>query len=463
MQDKPAYRSLLEDLAALLGKDLRIAEAVDPAHLHDWSGEKGGMPLALALPRSTQAVSEILRLCHANNVPVVPQGGLTGLAGGAVPVENALLLSLRNMNAIEEINIQAGTMIVQAGAILQTIQEAAAASDMMFALDLGARGSCQIGGNISTNAGGNRVIRYGMARDLVLGLEVVLADGTVLPMMNQMPKNNIGMDMKHIFIGSEGTMGIITRAVLKLHPQARGANSAVVALESFEGALQLLRYAQTTLSGRVSAFEAMWNDYYTGAAKYVRAPLDSSYPLYVLMDMQSALPENDRELFQAMLEHAMEQGWIADAAIAQSHREAEAFWALRDAVSEMLKDGAPSISFDVSVPMSLIGEAVEKIRTALAERFPAMKCTFFGHVGDCNFHIGANHYADFDPDGREIEKIVYDIVRSYNGSVSAEHGIGLHKKPWLPYSRSAAELATLKKLKLALDPKNILNPGKVID
>ncbi len=463
MQDKPAHQDVLRELQAFLGKDLKIAEAVDPAHLHDWSDEKGGTPLALALPRSTEAVSEILRLCHAHNVPVVPQGGLTGLAGGVVPVENAVLISLRNMNAIETINAEAGTMIVQAGAILQTIQEAAAASGMMFALDLGARGSCQIGGNISTNAGGNRVIRYGMTRDLVLGLEVVLADGTILPMLNQMPKNNAAMDMKHIFIGSEGTMGVITRAVLKLHPGIGGANSALVALESFDGALQLLRYAQKALSGRVSAFEAMWHDYYNGAAKHVRAPLDGSYPLYVLMDMQGAVPENDSELFQGVLEHALEQGWIVDAAIAQSHREAEEFWALRDAVSEMLKDGAPTISFDVSVPMSFIGEAVEKIRNALAERYPAMECVFFGHVGDCNFHIGANHYVEFDPGGREIEKIVYDIVRSYKGSVSAEHGIGLHKKPWLSYSRSAAELATLKSLKQALDPKNILNPGKVID
>lgn len=463
MQANSAHKELLGKLAVLLGKDLQYGDNVDPAHLRDWSEERGETPLALVLPRNTQAVSEVMKLCSRYKVAVLPQGGLTGLAGGAVPSQGCILLSLRTMNQIENINAVAGTMIVQAGTALQTIQEAAKNAGMNFPLDLGARGSCQIGGNISTNAGGNRVIRYGMTRDLILGLEVVLADGTILPMMNEMPKNNAALDMKHLFIGSEGTMGIVTRAVLKLRPGVGGANTAVVGFESFENALKLLNYSQKRLSGRVSAFEAMWNDYYHTAAKYARAPLKGNYPLYVLLDMQGAEPEADAALFQSVLEHALEEGWIVDAAIAQSHREAEEFWAIRDAIAEIMTHEGPSIGFDVSVPQTMIGDAVHTIRKALKEHYPAMESLFFGHVGDCNFHIDVAKYTEFDPTGREVEKIVYDIIRSYKGSVSAEHGIGLHKKPWLHYSRSEAELATLKTLKTALDPHNILNPGKVLD
>ncbi len=463
MQHASDRLAVLEKLSELLGKDIQTAENIDSSQLRDWSDEQGDTPLALVLPRNTQMVSEILKLCNAHHIAVVPQGGLTGLAGGAVPVEGCVLLSLRNMNRIEAINAQAGTMIVEAGVILQTIQEAARNAGMNFALDLGARGSCQIGGNISTNAGGNRVIRYGMTRDLVLGLEAVLADGTILSMMNEMPKNNAALDMKHLFIGAEGTMGVVTRAVLRLRPGVGGANAAVVALENFDNALNLLNYAQKRLSGRVTAFEAMWGDYYKTAAKYARAPLEQGYPLYVLMDMQGAEPDTEAELFQSVLEHALEEGWIADAAIAQSHREAEEFWTMRDAIAEIMTHEGPCIGFDVSVPQTQIGAAVDAIQAALEERYPGIQSLFFGHVGDCNFHIDVTKYTDFEPKERIIEDIVYDIIRSFKGSVSAEHGIGLHKKPWLHYSRSEAELQVLKTLKAALDPHNILNPGKVLD
>lgn len=463
MQDAAVRLAVLEELSELLGKDIQTDENIDVSYLKDWSDEKGGTPLALVSPRDTQTVSNVLKLCNEYRIAVVPQGGRTGLAGGAVPVEGCVLLSLRNMNRIEAINAQAGTMIVEAGAILQTIQETARNAGMNFALDLGARGSCQIGGNISTNAGGNRVIRYGMTRDLVLGLEAVLADGTILSMMNEMPKNNAALDMKHLFIGAEGTMGVVTRAVLRLRPGVGGANAAVVALENFDNALNLLNYAQKRLSGRVTAFEAMWGDYYKTAAKYARAPLEHGYPLYVLMDMQGAEPDTEAELFQSVLEHALEEGWIADAAIAQSHREAEEFWIMRDAIAEIMTHEGPCIGFDVSVPQTQIGAAVDTIQAALEERYPGIQSLFFGHVGDCNFHIDVTKYTDFEPQERIIEDIVYDIIRSFKGSVSAEHGIGLHKKPWLHYSRSAAELQVLKTLKAALDPHNILNPGKVLD
>lgn len=458
-------RIVIERLVAALGKDgLKTGPAIPDACLRDWSAERGGMPLALATPENTNQVSAVLRICHDAGVPVVPQGGRTGLAGGAVPSEGAVLLSLAAMNCIEEIDTASGLMVVQAGCVLQVLQEAAEAAGRSLQLDLGARGSAQIGGNIATNAGGNRVIRYGMARELVLGLEVVLADGTVLPMMNRMPKNNAALDLKHLFIGSEGTMGVITRAVLRLHPRVAGANAALVAISGFAEAAGLLAHAQKTLSGRVTAFELMWADYY-GAVLAVtsrRPPVTKGHPIYALIEMQGADPDRERADFQAMMEQAFEAGLIQDAAIAMSQREVDDFWALRDGVAEILPHWATTINFDVSVPLARIGDCVDDIRAALKNRFPALQFMFFGHAGDGNIHLVAGPIETVDPTGHGIESTVYDLIRSYGGSVSAEHGIGLHKKPWLSYSGSDAELDLLRRMKGLLDPKGILNPGKVI-
>ncbi len=458
-------RAFVEGLAAVLGRGrLKTGADIPEACLHDWSAERGGTPLALVTPDSTEQVSAVLRLCHAAGVPVVPQGGRTGLAGGAVPSEGAVLLSLAAMNRIEEIDTTSGLMVVQAGCVLQTLQEAAAAAGRSFQLDLGARGSAQIGGNIATNVGGNRVIRYGMARDLVLGLEVVLADGTVLPMMNRMPKNNAALDLKHLFIGSEGTLGVITRAVLRLHPRVAGANAALVALSGFPDAAGLLAHAQEVLSGRLTAFELMWADYYNAVLAVTgrRPPLAEGHPVYALVEMQGADPDGDRDAFQAMLEGAFEAGLVRDAAIAMSQREVDDFWALRDGVAEILSHRATTINFDVSVPLARIGDCVDDIRAALEGRFPDLQVIFFGHAGDSNIHLVAGPIETVDPTGHAIEAAVYDLVRSHGGSVSAEHGIGLHKKPWLSYSRTPAELDLLRRMKTMLDPQGILNPGKVI-
>ena len=455
----------LEALKSLVvATDLKIGSEIPVANLHDWSNEKGGVPLALVTPRTTQEVSSILALCHAHAIPVVPQGGLTGLAGGAVPSEGALLLSLVRMSGIESMDPHSSTAIVLAGTPLQTIQEAADAQGMMFALDLGPRGTCQIGGNISTNAGGNRVIRYGMTRDLVLGLEVVLADGTILSMLNQMPKNNAALDLKPLFIGSEGTLGIVTRAVLKLHPGIAGVNTALVALPDFDAALNFLNHALKALSGRVSAFELMWSDYYEGVVStgMVRKPLAGSAPLYALIDMQGPDPDGEAETFLAMLEQAVEEGWILDAALAQSQSDANDFWALRDGVTELLITSGPTINFDVSVPIADIGTCVDLMRSALESEFGDMNRFFFGHIGDSNIHLVTGPIPQDPAVGHRVEEIVYGIVRDFKGSISAEHGIGLHKKPWLAHSRNPEELALLKQLKSSLDPKGILNPGKVI-
>jgi len=457
----PVVVALQRELGAT---EVLTGDQIGPKYLKDWSDERGGTPLALVRPRNTQQVAQVLRICHAHGQAVTPQGGLTGLAGGAVPSQGSVVLSLERMSGITAIDTGSATMTVLAGTPLQVIQEAAQQAGFIYALDLGARGSCQIGGNLSTNAGGNRVIRYGMARELVLGLEVVLADGTVLSMLNQMVKNNAGPDLKHLFIGSEGTLGVITQAVLRLHPGVSGANTALVALTDFDAVVQFLRHAQQSLSGQVSAFEVMWPDFYRAAIAVpgTRAPLPAHHPVYVLLDMQGATPATEAERFQAMLEEAMAQGWVVDAAIAQSHAETQDFWALRDSVSEMLQVNAPTINFDLSVSISRIGNCVEKLMAVMTARFAHLKVVFFGHVGDGNIHAVVGPIPQDGVTEHQVEEAFYAIIRDFSGSVSAEHGIGLHKKQWLGHSRSPAEMALMKVLKNAMDPGNILNPGKIL-
>ncbi|HUH58940.1 MAG TPA: FAD-binding oxidoreductase [Candidimonas sp.] len=458
--------TVLAALRLALGDEQVLTGALaSEKYLKDWSGEKADTLLAVVRPRTTEEVSGVMAACHAQHWPVVPQGGLTGLAGGAVPTGNAVALSLERMTGVIEIDNASATMTVWAGTPLQTIQEAARDAGFFFPLDLGARGSCQIGGNIATNAGGNRVIRYGMTRDLVLGLEVVMPDGTIMSMMNKMVKNNAGPDLKHLFIGTEGTMGVISKAVLRLHPGVTGANTALIALTGFDAVVKLLRHAQQRLSGLVSAFEVMWPDYYEAAttAGGIRAPLAAGYPVYVLLDMQGAMPEEDAPRFESVLEHALAEGWALDAAVAQSHADAEDFWALRDSVGEMLQAFAPTINFDVSFPISRIGDCVDRLRAVMAAQFPTIPAMFFGHVGDGNVHIVVGPVPE---DGRKtehaIEKAFYTVTRDLEGSVSAEHGIGLHKKEWLEYSRNEAEIALIKSMKRAIDPHNIMNPGKIV-
>lgn len=455
--------AVIQDIINLVGeKNVQVGADVPESALSDWSHERGGEPLLRVTPRTTEEVSDILSTCHAHGCPVVPQGGLTGLAGGAVPSTGCVLLSLSRMDRIEEVDTNSALMTVQAGVTLQSLQDEAQRHGMMFALDLGARGSCQIGGNISTNAGGNRVIRYGMTRDLVLGLEVVLPDGTILPMMNKMKKNNAALNLTPLFIGSEGTLGIVTRAILKLDPGVSGANTALVALNDFDAGLKLLHYAQQQTSSRISAFEMLWNDYYCEAVQCenVRAPLEPSWPIYVLMDMQGADPEHDRPLFESILEHAFENGWVQDAVITHSARENAELWDIRDAIAKLLALYSPTIAFDVSIPLADIGRCVDTMQTSLNEHHPDVKAMHFGHAGDSNIHVvvgPVNKAQEAD-----IESRIYAIVRDFDGSVSAEHGIGSHKKPWLHYSKTEAEINLIKSLKATLDTKGILNPGKVI-
>lgn len=462
-----ADNAILQALASCLAPSQIITD-VDVAQTYatDWSGEVGDLPLAVLRPKTTAEVSQILALCNSHRCAVVPQGGKTGLAGGATIRGTAVALSLEHLKGVIEIDADSATLTAWAGTPLEVLQQAAEDAGFLLALDLGARGSCHIGGNIATNAGGNRVIRYGMARDLVLGLEVVQADGTILSMLNKMAKNNAAFDLKHLFIGSEGTLGVITQVVLKLHPKVAGANTALLALPDFNAVTQLLRYSQQELSGLVSAFEVMWRDYYVAATTVggKRAPLSADYPIYLLMDLQSASPQSTEAQFEAVLEHAFNAGWVLDAALAQSQGDTNDFWTLRDAVSELLPIFAPIINFDISFPISRIGQAVEELKDTLSSNYPEMTALIFGHVGDGNIHLCVGPVPNNDKSiEHDIEKRCYEIAQNHKGSVSAEHGIGLHKKPWLHYSRTQSELALMRSLKRTLDPNTILNPGKVFD
>jgi FAD/FMN-containing dehydrogenase len=421
-------------------------------------------PRAILCPSSTAEVSAILGLCHAAGQPVVPWGGRTGLVGGA-EAGGGLALSLERMNRIEAIDPVACTMQVEAGCILQTVCEAAEAEGLLFPLDLGARGSAMIGGNIATNAGGNRVIRYGMMRDMVLGLEAVLADGTVVSSLNRLIKNNTGYDLKQLFIGSEGTLGVVTRAVLRLRPKPASQNVGFVAVERFDDLPRLLRHMERTLGGTLSAFEVMWSDFYqlvTSPPAQGRAPLPYGHPFYVLVEAMGGEQDEDSARFERALMAALEAGEIADAVIAKSQGECRQMWALRDDVGQLARHW-PFFTFDVSLAIADMAAYVAEVREVLAARWPEMKLMVFGHLGDGNLHLIPSVGDGSEAARHAVEAIIYGALRQIGGSISAEHGIGLEKRAYLPWSRSPEELALMRVMKVALDPRGILNPGKIFE
>lgn len=420
-----------------------------------------GQPLAIVRPQSTEEVVEVLRACHEAGQPVIPYGGLTGLVEATSASQTEVALSLERMNQIEEIDSASRTMTVQAGVPLQLVQEAADAAGMMFPLDIGARGSATIGGNVATNAGGNRVIRYGMMRDQILGMEVVLADGTVLSSLNKIIKNNTGYDLKQLFIGSEGTLGIVTRLVLRLRPKPVSQQMAFVAANTFDEVTEILNRLDANLGGSLSAFEVLWQDYYklvTTAPAKGKPPLNHDYGYYILVEALGGDDASDAERFLAVLSEAMEDGVVVDGAIAQSQAERDAMWAIRDDVGQVAQF-RPVFSFDISVPLNHMDSYVRELKIALSDQWPDNKCMVFGHLGDGNLHIVVG-VGDKSAKS-QVEAIVYAGLPSRGGSVSAEHGIGIQKRAYLAMSRSPEELLTMKTIKRALDPNNILNPGKI--
>ncbi|MBS7701150.1 MAG: FAD-binding oxidoreductase [Cryobacterium sp.] len=461
-----AAAAFIADLHAALGPVVITGQDI-PAQFHtDWSGLPSVRPIALIRPRETEEVAAALKIAGRHGITIVPQGGLTGLAGGAQPVPGGAVMSLDGMSGIEEIDPVMASMTVKAGTPLEVAQKAAEQAGLFLGLDLGARGSCQIGGNLATNAGGNRVIRYGMAREHVLGLEVVLPDGTVVTSLNKLIKNNAGYDLKQLFIGSEGTLGIITRVVLRLQAKPLTVNTIFCGCRDFPAVLELLRGARARLGPALSAFEVMWPSFYdfmTGKLSELRRPLGRPHGMYVLLEQSGFDPESDRGRLEALMGDMLETGIVGDAVLASSERETRELWAVRDSVSEYSKLMGPLTAFDVGLPASRMAEVVATIEAQYQARWPGAILLVYGHIGDSNLHLVANvPEAGGHQPHDEITDLVLSAVRAVGGTVSAEHGIGLLKKKYLHFTRSEGELALMKRIKAAIDPGDILNTGKVL-
>ena len=416
----------------------------------------------LVRPRSTDQVSQVLALCHARGQTVVTHGGLTGLVNGADAARGDLVLSLESMNAIERVDVAGRSLRAQAGAKLGNVQREAERHGMVFPLDLGARDSATVGGNISTNAGGLRVLRYGMMRNLVLGLEAVLADGTVLTSLNRMLKNNAGYDLKQLFIGSEGTLGVVTRAELRLVSRTRSQETLLAALPSFEALTDLLTRLDAGLGGQLAAFEALWGNYYdlnTAPPATNPPPLGRGAPFYAIAETLGGDPEADRARLEEVLGEAMEAGVVSDVTLANSEAERRAIWNIREDVWQP-RHIAPLLTFDVSLPIENMKPYVEEVAASVREFAGENRCFVFGHMADGNLHL-VIAAGDDAATRAKVEDLVYRPLAVIGGSVSAEHGIGLEKRAYLPLSRTAAEIATMRTIKRALDPRGILNPGKV--
>ncbi|RQR60861.1 FAD-binding oxidoreductase [Burkholderia sp. Bp9125] len=455
------------DIVAALAAELGTAGVTPPADIEPrfftaYNEAPGVRPRALVRPRSVDEVSRTLALCTRLGQPVVPQGGLTGLARGAVALGGEVVLSMERFAGIEALDAAAGTLTVRAGTPLQAVQEAADAAGFTFGVDLGARGSCQIGGALATNAGGTRAIRYGMMREQVLGLEAVLADGTVVSSMNRMLKNNAGYDLKQLFIGSEGTLGVITRAVLRLHPKLAEPATALCRVADYDAVVRL--WDRVRALPDVVSFEAMWPAFYRYVANHtpgIVAPFAADDGFAVLIECATSAPGGDARLaLETCLADGFDAGLVDDAALATSARQARDLWTLREGLAI---DALPHlVNFDVSLPTGELGAFAQRCEAALRARWPDIVCLFFGHIGDGNVHIGVSHAGPDAASEAELDEVVYAVVRAMGGSISAEHGIGVLKRPYLGHTRSEAEIAVMRRLKDALDPRHILNPGKVL-
>jgi FAD/FMN-containing dehydrogenase len=454
-----AIESVVSPGGVLLGKDVS-------ARPDSWPPVGGCQAMAIIRPVSTGEVSQVLKICYEAGQNVVTHGGLTGLVGGARATKEDIVLSLERMNKLDAVDTINRTVTVEAGVPLQKVHETAAGADLLFPLDLGARGSCTIGGNIATNAGGNSVIRYGMMREQLLGVEAVLADGTIVSSLNGVLKNNTGYDLKQLFVGSEGTLGIVTRAVLRLRPAPRSTNTAMVGIENFEQVGAFLRDMDSALGGTLSAFEVLWNDFYQtivdDSGRHT-PPLDSSHKFYVLIESTGGHQESDRLRFEAALEEAFASELIVDAVIAQSKQQREDLWAIRDDIENLTQKLSPPILFDVSLGIPKMDSYVEEIRAQLKARWPASKMVSFGHLGDGNIHLVITVGSHEPSEVQAVESIVYEALGRCQGIVSAEHGIGLDKREHLRHSRSEVEISLMRSLKQALDPKGILNRGKIFE
>jgi len=455
---------LIEELKAIVGPSGWQSDMDDlQPHLTDWHGKVTGSTPLMVSPANTDEVSRILRACSAAGIAIVPQGGNTGMCAAAVPDESGtqIILSLSRMNKIRDVDPDNFSMEVEAGCILAAIQDAAKDVGLYFPLSLGAEGSCQIGGNLSTNAGGVNVVRYGTARALVLGLEAVLADGTIVDSLRSLRKDTAGYDLKQLFIGSEGTLGIITAATLKLFPDPGETHTALVALQTSGDAVRLFADLRSRLADRIEAFELVSRRVFGLVEKHIanaKLPFDADYPWYVLLEIATG---SEPELLENVLLSTAEAGLILDAVIAKNSTEAEEFWRLRHSIAEAERREGSSLKHDISVPISRMEEFLRRGDEMLAELAPDARLVAFGHVGDGNLHYNVLLPTGSE-EGAAVTAAIYSLVADMGGSFSAEHGVGRLKRDYLEQYRNAAEIALMRTLKKALDPHNILNPGKVI-
>jgi FAD/FMN-containing dehydrogenase len=464
----------LDGCRAIAGADHVLTAPQDTApYLTDWRGRFTGRARAVVSPASTDEVAALVRLCAAHRVPIVPQGGRTGLVLGSVPDAsgNALLLSLRRLNRVRAIDAFNRTMTVDAGCILADIQAAAAQHGILFPLSLAAEGSCTIGGNLATNAGGTGVLRYGNTRELCLGLEVVTAQGEVWDGLRGLRKDNTGYDLRDLYIGAEGTLGIITGAVLKLFPQPKAAITALVGLCSPGDALQLLKLLESQCGPTLTGFELMSDFCLRLVASHFPSlprPFPGHYPQYALLELSSH--ESERHgvaLLESAIEQALEAGIVQDAVVATSITQSRALWAIREHIPLAQAAAGKNIKHDISLPISRIADFIGVTDAALDAEFPGVQVVCFGHLGDGNLHYniappeGIAH-EDFLAEQLPINRIVHDSVAAFGGSISAEHGVGALKRDELPRYKSAVELNLMRALKAALDPLGIMNPGKIL-
>ena len=474
----PVTPAVLESLRAIVGdKGLIRDESGKQSFVTDWRGTLVGSAAVVVRPASTEEVSKVVKLCFDNGIAIVPQGGNTGLMGGATPypTHSGIVLSLGRMNHVVEVDAVGYTMTVEAGCVLQTLQETAANHDRFFPLSLGAEGSCMIGGNLSTNAGGVQVLRYGNARNLVLGLEVVLSNGEVWNGLRSLKKDNTGYDLKHLFMGAEGTLGIITKAVLKLWPAPKDVATAWLAVRNPQAAVEILSEAYAASEDNVGSCELMSRAATDMIMRHVpglQDPLRADTPWYLLLEWSSSRPkpeggEGMAEKMEQFLAAEIESGRVLDAVIAQSEAQARNMWKIREGAAEASRAEGPGLSYDVSVAISKIPSFIEQGVNAALEILPDIRPYPLGHIGDGNIHFSFMGPKGMDREtlgqyAPAITRAVNDLVRDMAGSISAEHGIGIDKIDELAYYRSKIELDTMRSLKRALDPKNIMNPGKIL-
>lgn len=457
---------VVKELQNKLGTEkVLTADAVKERYEHIWRMDKPLTAKAVVLPKTTEDVSAILKICHAYNQDVVVHGGLTNLVGSTATHSEEVVISMEKMNQIEEVDEKSRSMTVQAGTILENVQMAAAEKDLLFPLNFGAKGSAQVGGVISTNAGGLKVFRYGMTRNLVLGLEVVLANGTIISSLKKIIKDNSAYDVKQLFIGSEGTLGVVTKAVLKLVEAPKSRTSAFVAFDEYDKVVAFLKYMDAGLAGTLSSFELIWQATYkamTAPPAASKPPLPQTYKYYVLLEGLGSHQVNDQARLQELLENAFEKEMILDAAIADSEADLNWFWTIREDVHVVKSQAKNDHHFDISLPIPLIGETVDSMVKEL-EEIPEVEVVFpFGHVADGNIHFIIGKENASKELKEQIDAVVYSPLKKLGGSISAEHGIGVDKKTYLHYCRTIEEITLMQTLKNTLDEKGILNRGKVL-